>query len=290
MQYLVGNDGHVTTLELDKELAEGARHSLQKAGAFDVRVVEADGTGGYAPRAAYDRIIATAGVWDIPKAWVQQLKPRGIIVAPLWIDALQVSAALRLEETETLYSAMNLPCGFIRLRGAGAGPVVSQRVGSSALVLTANHVPSLDNAALHALFSDGVEHNLLDIRLNASDYFHGFLPYLVLHLPQGFTFAAYNLIANQQVYGIDGHGFALMRAGSACFVPFHAHGEARSFGAPDAFMAVQDVLLAWDAAGRPGWQALRLRLYPKPGPVSPVSEGLVYNRQDHDVHVWQALS
>lgn len=289
MQHLVGKEGNVTTLELDKELAQEARRSLQRAGAFDVRVVEADGAGGYAPRAAYDRIIATAGVWDIPKAWVQQLKPRGIIVAPLWINALQVSAALHLEDNGTLYSDSNLPCGFIRMRGAGAGPAVSQRVGSSALVLTANEVPLLDSAALHTLFSDGVEHTLLDIRLSASDYFHGFLPYLVLHLPEGFAFAAYNLIANQQVYGIDGHGFALIRAGSACFVPFHAHGEARSFGAPDAFMAVQDALLGWDAAGRPGWQSLRLRLYPKSADRPSDQHNLMYDRQDHFIHVWMAL-
>ena len=39
-------------------------------------VVDGDGALGYAPRASYDRIIATAGIWDVPEAWVRQLKPQ----------------------------------------------------------------------------------------------------------------------------------------------------------------------------------------------------------------------
>ncbi|MBZ0301477.1 MAG: class I SAM-dependent methyltransferase [Anaerolineae bacterium] len=289
MQYVVGRDGNVTTLELDHDLAEQAERSLQRAGAFDVRVVLTDGAGGYAPRAAYDRIIATAGVWDIPKAWVTQLKPRGIIVAPLWIDAMQVSAALQVQGDDRLYSESNLPCGLIHLRSVGAGPEVTRRVGNSPLVLTSNDVPAVDGAALYALLADGVEDSLLDIRLSGSEYFHGFLPYLVLNLPEGFTFAAYNLSANQQVYGIDGSGLALIRAGSACFVPFQGHGAVQSFGSPDALLAVQDTLVSWDAAGRPDWQALRLRLYPKTETIPAVSAGKLYTRQDYFIHAWQDI-
>jgi protein-L-isoaspartate(D-aspartate) O-methyltransferase len=286
MRHIVGDDGHITTLEIDKDLVRQAENALQQLSLGSIRVVHTDGAGGYAPRAAYDRIIATAGVWDIPRAWVQPLKPRGLIVAPLWLDAIQVSAALEVDADGSLYSENNLPCGFIRLRGANAGPGVTQRVGNSSLVLASNDVPTLDSAALHALLSDGVEHNLLDAKLEGSDFFHGFLPYFILNLPPGFTFAAYFLNANQQAYGINGHGFALIQSGSACFVPFHAHGEARCFGAPDAFLAVQDALLNWHAAGRPDWRALRLRLYPRAQPAPAIGEGRLYTRQDHIIHAW----
>lgn len=289
IQHMVGDEGNVTTLELDLDLVQQAQDTLQRLSLGRIRVVHADAAGGYAPRAAYDRIIATAGVWDIPKAWVQQLKPQGIIVAPIWLDAMQVSAALRLEAGGTLYSESNLPCGFIRLRGTGAGPVVTQRVGSSSLVLTSNEVPSLDSAALHTLLSDDVERALLDVRLSSGDYFHGFLPYFVLNLPPGFTFAFYQLGTNQQEYGIaSGTGIALMRTGSACFMSFDKHGEAFSFGAPDAFMAFQQSLQAWDAAGRPDWRALRLRLYPIHQPPPTMTMGRLYPRQDHTLYAWQA--
>lgn len=288
MQYMVGDEGNVTTLELDQDLVRQAQDTLQRLSLGSIRVVHADAAGGYAPRAAYDRIIATAGVWDIPKAWVQQLKPRGIIVAPIWLDAIQVSAALRLQDDGTLYSESNLPCGFIRLRGAGAGPVMTQRVGNSALVLTSNEVPALDGAALHTLLSDDVERVLLDIRLNSSDYFHGFMTWFVLNLPQGFTFAFYQMGANQQDYGIaSGNGIALIQAGSACFVSFDKHGEVFSFGAPDAFIAFQQCLHMWDAAGRPDWRNLRLRLYPIQQPPSTITTGKLYPRQDHILYAWQ---
>jgi protein-L-isoaspartate(D-aspartate) O-methyltransferase len=287
IQHLVGSEGVVTSVEIDGELVELAQRSLQRLGLGRVRIVHADGAGGYAPRAAYDRIIATAGVWDIPRAWVQQLKPHGLIVAPLWLDAMQLSAALHLEDAGTLFSSSNLPCGFIRLRGSGAGPAVHRRVGNSPLVLTSSDVPELDSAALHALLSDGMESSLLDIRLSSGQYFHGFLTYFILRPPASFTFATYNLTADQQAYGIEGQGFALIQPGSACFVPYHGHGEVLSFGAPDALLALQETLLAWDAAGRPDWRALRLRLYPIDRAVPQITTGRVFTRQDHHIHVWQ---
>lgn len=286
IQEVVGSQGKVTTLEVEKDLVQQVEYRLQKLAMGSIRVVHTDAAGGYAPRAAYDRIIATAGVWDVPAAWVRQLKPQGIIVAPLWLHAMQVSAALHREADDVLYSDTNLPCGFIRMRGASAGPTVMRQVGSSPLILTSDSVPTLDSAALHALLSEPVEIDLLDIRLESSDYFQGVLPYFILHPPPHFTFAAYALGANQQAYGISGQGFALMRPGSACFVPFQGHGQAHSFGAPDAFMEIQHMLHQWHQAGRPDWQSLRLRLYPKSRPAPEITEGQIYTRQDHYIHAW----
>jgi protein-L-isoaspartate(D-aspartate) O-methyltransferase len=289
MQHIVGDSGYVTTIDLDRDLAEQVERHLQSLGVANVRVVQADGAGGYAPHAAYDRIIATAGVWDIPRAWEEQLKSDGIIVAPLWLDAMQVSAAFHFGPSGTLYSEDNLPCGFIRLRGAGAGPAVSRRLGSSSLILTSNQIDALDMASLHALMSEGVEHDLFELRLDASDYYHGFLPWLVLNVPNDFIFAAYSLSVQEQAYGIEGHGFAIIEPGSACFVPFQAHGEAHSFGAPDAFMTVGMAINAWDKAGRPNAETLRLQLSPVHKKSPNVTTGQVYLREDHYLHAWQAL-
>ena len=286
LQYLVGAEGTVTTLELDKDLAQRVQRHLQMAGMNRVRVVHTDGAGGYAPRAAYDRIIATVGVWDVPRNWIDQLKAQGILVTPIWIDAVQVSAAFTRAEDGTLYSRENLPCGFVRLRGANAGPLLAQRVGTTSLVLTSNKVPALDSAALHSLLSEGVEHNFFDIRLDSGDYSQGFLPYFVLNLPKDYIFGAYSMSANQQAYGLTGHGFALLRPGSACFVPYHAQGEARCFGSIDAFMAVQTALDNWTAAGRPDSTALRLRLIPKEHGPTPILSGQLYTRKDHYIHAW----
>src|SRR6185369_4650974 len=124
-----------------------------------ITIVNADGAMGYAPRASYDRIIATVAVWDIPLAWQRQLKPNGILVAPIWLESMQVSAAFVVQEDGSLYSHMNIPCGFIALRGIAAGPNVTQRISSSALVLGANSISRFDSAAVHALLSEDLEIN-----------------------------------------------------------------------------------------------------------------------------------
>lgn len=288
MQHIVGETGTVTTVELDLEVAETARVNLQRVASGGIRVVTGDGAAGYAPRAAYDRIIATVGVWDIPAAWQRQLKPAGLIVAPLWLDALQVSAAFQPQPDGTLYSDSNLPCGFVRLRGAYAGPLVTRRVGAG-LLLTASAAAVMDSAALHVLFSEDAEANLFDIHLSASHYWQGFLPYLILNLPRDFNFVSYQLAANQPAYGIPGAGFGLIGPGSACFVTYDGHGEAFTFAGPDAFLALQDALRAWDEQGRPGARALRLRLasLTRPAPDSS-GGGVLYTRKDHYLHAWQA--
>ncbi|MGQ9888622.1 MAG: methyltransferase domain-containing protein [Aggregatilineales bacterium] len=286
MQHIVGETGTVTTVEYDPEVAETARNNLQRIAAGSIRVVTGDGASGYAPRAAYDRIIATVGLWDIPAAWERQLKPDGIIVAPLWLDAIQVSAAFHPLPDGALYSENNLPCGFIRLRGAYAGPLVTRRVGTG-LLLTTSAAALLDSAALHLLFSEDAEPGVFDIRLSAGQYWQGFLSYLVLNIPPGYAFAAYQVVNNQPAYGIPGPGFALIGPGCACFVTYEGHGEAFVFAGPDAFLALQNALQTWDALGRPGARQLRLRLMPLTKAPPEVATGAVYARKDHYLHAWQ---
>ncbi|MBZ0287987.1 MAG: methyltransferase domain-containing protein [Anaerolineae bacterium] len=233
MQYLVGETGSVTTVELDKELAHQARIHLQHARiGNNVTVVDADGAMGYAPRASYDRIIATAGIWDIPPAWIKQLKDNGILVAPIWIEGGQVSAAFTLQPDGSLYSARNLPCGFITLRGIAAGPNLLRRVSSSGLLLSTSEANRLDGAAIHLLLSEDAETNRLTLSMTADDYWNGFAAYLAIRPPEGYLFAQYAVGENQQSYGLEGSGFAIITAGSACFVPYHGVGVpfVRRFG------------------------------------------------------------
>lgn len=53
------------------------------AGHPQVEVICAEGTDGYPPGAPYDRILVTAGAWDVTSAWWQQLVVGGCIVVPL---------------------------------------------------------------------------------------------------------------------------------------------------------------------------------------------------------------
>lgn len=85
---LVGAGGEVTTVDIDAEVVDRARECLTAAGYEQVRVVIADAEHGVPEFAPYDRIIVTAGAWDIPPAWIDQLAEDGVIVVPLRMRGL----------------------------------------------------------------------------------------------------------------------------------------------------------------------------------------------------------
>lgn len=133
---LVGPAGSVTTIELDAGLASEAAAHLAAAGYSPARarVIAGDGWAGWADGAPWDRIEATVGVWDISPAWVEQLAEGGVLLAPLWQGVTDVSVALR-KRAGALVSESWALCGFVRLRGAGAGqPPVIRIGGRSSLV------------------------------------------------------------------------------------------------------------------------------------------------------------
>ncbi len=66
---LVGPSGQVVTLDLDADIVTEAQSHLAAAGYPQVTVVMGDGANGYAASAPYDRIIVTAGAWDVFPAW-----------------------------------------------------------------------------------------------------------------------------------------------------------------------------------------------------------------------------
>lgn len=115
---LVGESGEVTTVDIDPDVVERARRCLASAGCSRVRVAQADGEEGEAQHAPYDRIIVTAGAWDIPPAWTDQLADGGRIVVPLRIRGLTRSIVFEREGGHLVSRDYQL-CGFVPMQGAG---------------------------------------------------------------------------------------------------------------------------------------------------------------------------
>ena len=81
---IVGDKGHVFTVEYVDKLVAIARNNLSRAGYVNrVTIVQGDGSLGYAERAPYDRILVTAAAPKIPPLLLEQLKPNGILVMPV---------------------------------------------------------------------------------------------------------------------------------------------------------------------------------------------------------------
>lgn len=102
----------VTTIEIDRNLADRARKNLEQAGIDNVKVEQGDGMKGYASRAPYDVIVVSGSVPAVPQALFDQLKVGGRLVAVVGEGKLMradlftkevdgAMASLTLFETET---------------------------------------------------------------------------------------------------------------------------------------------------------------------------------------------
>lgn len=100
----------VVSVEVVPELARRARATLADLAIENVEVVLADGSGGYPPRAPYDRISVAAGAPAVPPPLVEQLAPRGLLVIP--VGPLDQQTLVRVDkrgETESLCAVRFVP-------------------------------------------------------------------------------------------------------------------------------------------------------------------------------------
>ncbi|GAB3653883.1 methyltransferase domain-containing protein [Actinocorallia lasiicapitis] len=75
-------DKNVVSVDIDPVVVTRAFHALQGAGYMPVTGCR-DGRDGYPERRPYGRLIATVAFESIPYAWVEQVRPGGLIVADL---------------------------------------------------------------------------------------------------------------------------------------------------------------------------------------------------------------
>jgi protein-L-isoaspartate(D-aspartate) O-methyltransferase len=73
----------VVTLERWRDLAAAARGKFGRARLMKTYCHAADGAEGWEDDAPYERIVVNAALEDIPQALLDQLKPDGVLLAPL---------------------------------------------------------------------------------------------------------------------------------------------------------------------------------------------------------------
>lgn len=137
---IVGDSGSVITIDVEPDLVDQAQASLAAAGFAGVMVVCGDGMDGVPGHARYDRIIVTAGVWDLAPQWLAQLHGDGRIVAPVSVRGIQLAMAFEHAGSHWV-GRQACRCQFIRMTGPSAGPEAV--------------VPLGPQPGLHALIADG---------------------------------------------------------------------------------------------------------------------------------------
>ena len=261
---LTNPGGTVTTIELDQDLADGARAALDRAGYETVEVICGDGALGHPESAPYQRIIVTAGAWDISAAWWDQLADQGRIVVPLRVHESGLTRCFAFDRTgpTTLVSTTTpLVCGFVPMRGTAEHTDQHFRLDTD-VVLKLDAADQPDRAALaHALNhprherwtgiqvtdDDPIGHLDLWLLVNASKPFG--------RLRAGDTARTSGLVTPAYRWA----GAAIYHGGTIAYLAFQETGDGQhELGAiangPDAdklAAELTDLLDQWDEAGRP---------------------------------------
>ncbi len=114
---IVGDEGFVVGVEIDRLTYAFAKANLQEAGYRDLVLINADGGLGYPERQPYDRISVTAACRDVPPPLSEQLAVGGRLIAPLVKEGIQTLVAF---EKTSLGLRPEPVCEvlYVNLRGA----------------------------------------------------------------------------------------------------------------------------------------------------------------------------
>ena len=298
MDWMVGPEGTVTTVDIDPDVTNRARRLLDAAGYARVNVVLADAEYGVPQHAPFDRIIVTVGTWDIAQAWVDQLAPGGRLVVPLRMRGLTRSLALD-RDGDHLVSRSAMICGFVKMQGAGTHQ---------------ERVLPLRGTQIGLRFDDGGPDDLhlpdgvLDteraevwsgVTIGRRESFDTLQFWLATTLP-GFCLLAADADQGTILVAAGNRWFNLAAVDSGSFaylatrpigsgrVEFGAH----AFGsdAPAVAEAMVEQVRVWDRDHR-GGIGPNFAIWPKNTPDEALPPGLLINKRHHRVTVsWPAAT
>ena len=115
--HLVGPEGRVYSLEIIPEVAQRAAETIKQLNIKNVRIIEADGGAGYAAGAPYDRAIFTAGTYDLPHHFFEQMKENSLLLLVIKNEGGGDTLFLLRKRDTYFESIESLPCGFVQMTG-----------------------------------------------------------------------------------------------------------------------------------------------------------------------------
>jgi protein-L-isoaspartate(D-aspartate) O-methyltransferase len=324
MARLAGETGLVVSVDIDPGLVARARANLETArpGAgpagsevsiADVIVICGDGGFGAPDYAPYDKIIVTAGAWDLAPQWLAQLGPGGRIVLPLSVRGSQLSVAFERADGHWRSRSVT-PCGFIRMTGAFGSPESFVPVGPQpGMHVQTDDGRPLDTGALYGALTGpgadvptGVRVAGVTQLVDADLWVALTLPDLVRVMITGRERAQFPALRKVPFGALadsgSGSSFAVagLRPAAMSELTWKAVDEAgenrerlrellrsefevavRWFGTGGADLAgrMGSRLAAWQQAGRPSAPYLRLAAYPSGTAVPPAPGQVVLDRR-----------
>ncbi|MEU2775653.1 ATP-grasp peptide maturase system methyltransferase [Streptomyces sp. NPDC007162] len=224
----------VTSIDVDPHRLAVAADALYGCG-YTPTLAVADGLYGYWPEARFDRIVAACSFRSVPDALVAQTRPGGKILLTLsgWLYGY---ARVLLTVAED---------------GTAEGPLLPGTV--SFMSVRAHAAPAFGNPAHWAagLPERGRPARYGPERISAAD-------------PEAFhlRFLAQCAVPDAQMTTVEGvvHLVDAVRGSAASLTPREGGWEVREAGPVRLWERVEEVVAAFDSAGRPGPEQFRLRV------------------------------
>jgi protein-L-isoaspartate O-methyltransferase len=117
MGRLVAPQGNVYSLELIPEVACIAKENVEALGLTNVHIIEGDAGEGYPDAAPYDRVIFTAGTFDLPRPFFEQVVEGGLMLAVIKNEGGGDTLFLLRKTGDHFESIDAMPCGFVPMKG-----------------------------------------------------------------------------------------------------------------------------------------------------------------------------
>jgi protein-L-isoaspartate(D-aspartate) O-methyltransferase len=289
MAELAGQTGDITTVDIDPDIADRARRCLAEAGYRRVRVVLGDAEDGVPAYAPYDRIIVTAGAWDVPPAWTDQLAPHGRLVVPLRILGLSRSVAFE-QRAGHLVSLNHEMCGFVPVQGAGARQERLVLLHGEDVGLRIDDDLTVDDAALGKALLQPRAEAWSEVLFGGMEPFDGLYLWLATWLP-GFCLLTRAKTPTARRLADPSSPAGTPATAEACSLAYHTFREtgpgtdsfefgAYGHGPSGAALAgaVCEQIRAWDRAGRPG-SAAQIAVFPAGTPDEDLPAGRIIDKQ-----------
>ncbi|MBD3208562.1 MAG: methyltransferase domain-containing protein [Candidatus Nealsonbacteria bacterium] len=273
---LVGEQGKIFTLDIDKDTVEEARSNLISAGYKNVRVECADGEEGLPQHAPYDRIIATCSIKNFPEPWINQLKEEGIIVTPIWLNGAQVTPAFK-KEGGILISFSVTQGGFMELRSRPPKEMLVKQNDSQKLLICTEHLDLFKEEEVTSLLRKNYQEESLpsdnmDLCMRRYDFFI----FLSLHDKNSIELF---LEKNNENLGFrkSALGIINLKRESACLISKDC--KLLKYGSSYAYKRVLELIHKWDKLNRPSIDQLKFLVYSKNNKLAPTKKKFLFKKE-----------
>lgn len=113
MSRLVGEQGHVTSIEILPSLVANAQKALSELGIGNVSLISGDAYTLIADQEPFDRGVFTASAWELPSFFFEKIKDDGLLLFVLKLTSTTDLLTLMRKTGDHFASTTHLPCRFV---------------------------------------------------------------------------------------------------------------------------------------------------------------------------------